>query len=149
MHTTTAIIHERAFHLVYGKICKLPSEITNKVIPVYNYENYAHELRQKLKSCHDLAYENLLKSKECNKKYYDLHQDKNPLKLNKNDLVLILKTTKKHKYESPYEGPYRVESILSPVTVIVRKGTKSVKIHIDRLKVVQADYGKDTPPIIE
>lgn len=137
------------FELLYGKICKLPSEITNRTAPVYNYENYAHELRQKLKSYHDLARENLIRSKEWNKKYYDQHQDKTTTNLNKNDLVLILKSTKKHKYEQPYEGPYRVEKVLSPVTIIVRRGTKSVKIHIDRLKLVWADYGKNTPPLIE
>lgn len=135
--------------MIFGKICKLPSEITNKNIPVYNYENYAHELRQKLKNCHDLARENLIKSKEQNKKYYDQHQEKNVMELGKNDLVLVLKSKKKFKYEQPYEGPYRVEKVISPVTIVIRKGTKSVKIHKDRLKMAQADYGKEIPPIIE
>lgn len=37
------------FELVYGRVAKLPSEITNKRVPVYNYDNYAEELRLKLK----------------------------------------------------------------------------------------------------
>lgn len=59
------------FELIFGKKSKLPSEIISKDVPLYNYDNYAMELRYKLKSMHDLARENLVEAKENNKKYYD------------------------------------------------------------------------------
>lgn len=105
-------------------------------------------MKSKLRQSHELARENILKLKQTNKKYYDKNKDKNPLKLKINDLVLILKTKKNFKFEDPYEGPYRVEDILSPVTIQVKKGNKSIKIHIDRVKKATAEYGANTPPRI-
>lgn len=40
------------------------------------------------------------------------------------------------------------EKIISPVVVLVKKGNKSVKINTDRLKIAQANYGKNIPPIL-
>lgn len=136
------------FELVYGRIVKLPSEILNRKVPIYNYENYAKELRHKLKQSHDLAKENILRLKETNKKYYDKKRDKEPLNLKINDLVLVLKAKKKFKFEDPYEGPYRVEDIISPVSIKIRKGAKTFKVHTDRVKKATADYGSKTPPKI-
>lgn len=136
------------FELVFGRISKLPTEITNKSVPIYNYENYASHLRQKLKQYHDLAKENIIKSKESNKKQHDKGRKKTSLSLKVNDLVLLLKYKKKHKFENPYEGPYRVEKIVSPVVVIIKKGKKSVKVNTENLKLATADYGKNVPPKI-
>lgn len=54
----------------------------------------------------------------------------------------------KFKFEQPYDGPYRVEKMLTPVTVLIRKGKKSIKVHMDRVKLTSADYGLKTPPPI-
>lgn len=136
------------FELVYGRCSKLPSEITNKKYPIYNYDNYALQLRYKLKQYHDLAKEKLIKVKEANKRQYDKNRGETTLNLKVNDLVLLLKQKKKHKFENPYEGPYRVEKILSPVVVTIRKGKKSVKVNTEHLKLAEADYGKNVPPKI-
>lgn len=136
------------FELVYGKPTKLPTEIINKKVPIYNYDNYAQELRCKLKQYHDLARENIFKVKVANKKNYDKARNKHILQLKVNDLVLVLKAKKTYKFENPYDGPFRVEKILSPITVLIRKGSKSMKIHLDRIKKAKADYGSETPPKI-
>lgn len=134
------------FELVFGRSSKLPHQIKTRKIPIYNYENYANELRLKLKESHEYARDNLLRMKETNKKYYDRHRSKTNLHLKVNDLVLLLKAVKTFKFENPYEGPYRVEKIISPTVVLIKKKNKSLKINTDRLKPATANYGKDTPP---
>lgn len=136
------------FELVFGRSSKLPTDITKRQVPIYNYENYSKELRLKLKQTHDLAKANLLKSKENNKYYYDKNRSIKILELKVNDLVLMLKGKKKFKFENPYEGPYRVEKIISPTVVVVRQKSKSVKINTERLKLATADYGDKVPPPI-
>lgn len=145
-HTATGY---SPFELVYARICELPTEITNKRHVTYNYESYVDELRNKMKTYHDLAKENLIKAKETNKKFYDKSRDKQTLSLNKNDLVLILKPKKNFKFEAPYDGPYRVIKEIGLVTVLIQKGKKTVKIHKDRLKLVSTDFEGKVPPLIE
>lgn len=128
------------FELVFGKPRRLPTEITNKSVPVYNYDNYAHELRSKLKFYCDLAKQNNQKAKEENKNEYDKHRDKNTLKLKKNDLILLLVPQKKQKFDTPYEGPYRVIEDLGPVTVLIKQKNRLVKVHKDRVKLINADF---------
>lgn len=86
--------------------------------------------------------------KMTNKVNYDKNRDEKRLQLKVNDLVIILKAKKAFKFEEAYEGPYRVEKILSPVSILVRKETRSMKVHIDRVKLAKADYGNKVPPKI-
>lgn len=137
------------YELIFGYPAKLPTEITKRTTPTYNYENYAHELRRKLKFYHDVARENLLKAKEANKKAYDRGRDANAIRLKKNDLVLILNPNKKGKFDTPYEGPFRVIRELGPVTVLVKRKNREIKIHKDRIKLAEADYGQEAPPLVE
>lgn len=137
------------FELVYGRVCKLPTEITGKNIPTYNYESYVSELRNKLKKYHDFALEHIIQSKIQNKKYYDRGRDKTPLKFQKNDLVLILNPRRKKKFDDPYEGPFRVVQDVGEVTVLVQRKNKIIKVHKDRLKPVMADFGQNVPSLID
>lgn len=137
------------FELVFGRKAKLPTEITNRTVPMYNYDNYAQELRNKLKHYHDLAREYTMQGKEVNKKKYDQGRDQNILRLQKNDLVLILNPNKKGKFDTPYEGPYRVIEEQGPVTILIKRKNKEVKIHKDRVKLATADYSGAIPPLLE
>lgn len=127
---------------------QIPTAILNDQTTNYNYESYANEVKNKLKQCHELARENLVKRKNSNKTQYD-RTHSNEIKLKKNDLVLVLKNKKQHKFDDPYEGPYRVNRMLSAVTVQLKKGKKFIKVHLNKIKVVAADYGDDTPPAIQ
>lgn len=137
------------FELLYGHNAKLPNEISSRKYPTYNYDNYAHELRGKLKTYHDMARENIIERKEQNKKHYDSRVKTKALHLKTNDLVLIFKQKKDSKFDAPYEGPYRVERMLSPVTVLIKRNNKSIRVHVDKIKLARADYGDKTPPPIE
>lgn len=97
---------------------------------------------------HHLAAENILKRRNENKKYHDARTGANILSVNRNDLVLVLKAKRDFKFDQPYDGPYRVENILSPVVVTIKKGNKTIKIHTNRLKRADADYGLKAPPLI-
>lgn len=136
------------FELIYGRANELPCEITGQRVPIYNYENYVNELRAKLRSTHQLAVENILKRKNENKRYHDSRAKTSILSLKRNDLVLVLKAKRDFKFDHPYDGPFRVENILSTVVVTIRKGNRTVKIHTDRLKKAEADYGLRAPPLI-
>lgn len=134
------------FELVYGHAMELPTPILNERIN-YNYDSYANEIKSKLRHCHELARQNVIKRKDANKEQYD-RSHKTTINLKKNDLVLILKNKKNYKFDDPYEGPYRVDRMLSPVTVLIRKGKKSIRTHLNKIKVAEADYGNKIPPMI-
>lgn len=137
------------FELLYAYEPSIPSEIFKRDVPTYNYDNYVNEVRSKLKVYHELAKANIEKRKFDNKKNYDKSRNKTPLNLKINDLVLIQNPAKKFKHSPPYLGPYRVAEICSPVVIKVKIGNKIKKIHTDRVKKANADYGASTPePII-
>lgn len=68
-----------------------------------------------------------------NKEQYD--KKLNPINVKVGDKVFVRKPHKEHKYATPYEGPYTVEEILSPVNVKIRKRNKIVKVHTDKLTI--------------
>lgn len=135
------------FELIYGYNIKLPNNIIKNDTPIYNYDSYVNEVRTKLKRCHELAHQNIIKRKESNKKYYD-RQVKN-ISLKKNDLVLVLKNKKDSKFDQPYDGPFRVERMVNPVIVQLKKGNKSIRVHLDKIKKAEANYDNNTPPEIK
>lgn len=136
------------YELLFGHEPNLPIEILKRDVPIYNYDSYVAQLRSKLRTYHVLAREQYEKRKLENKKNYDKGRRENPLELKVNDLVLILDPKKKTKFSSLYLGPYRVVEICGPVTVKVKIGNKITKIHTDRVKKADADYGDKTPPPI-
>jgi hypothetical protein len=85
---------------------------------VYNYDDYYHELRYKLQNAHAFARENLIQSKETNKKYYD--RKTNILHLEIGDLVLLENNTH-GKLGSKYDGPYEVIDIISDTNTKIKK----------------------------
>lgn len=139
VHTSTGFTPNE---LVFGHNIKLPTSIKSK--PVYNYENYRDELRERLAEAQKIAKDSIMKQKNANKKQYD--KKTKPLNLNKNDLVLIRKQQRKQKFEQPYEGPYRVEEVTTNTNAKIRKGKKLVRVHNDQLKLAHANHGPDTPP---
>lgn len=118
--------------LIFGYAVQLPDKIIRNNNPIYIYENYKDELRFNLTKYWKIARENIVIRKEKNKAYHD--QSLNPISLKTGDRALVKKPFKKHKYATPYDGPFIIEEILLPVTVNIKKGHKSVKIHTDKLK---------------
>lgn len=120
------------FELVFGRKCKIPSNLTSTVDPIYNFENYPIELKYRLQKAHADAKSNLMNSKIKRKHNHD--EKINPVQYKKGDLVLV-KNEIGNKIESPcFLGPYSVIEDESP-NVKVMKGDKEIVIHKNRTKL--------------
>lgn len=125
------------FELVFGRVMQPPSSLLRNNVPLYNYDNFACELKSNLSKTWQLAKEQLLRKKEENKKKYDVtHKAKN-LNINIGDEVFVLRPSKTHKYDAPYEGPYPVVEITGENTLRIRKNNKNMRVHKDKLKKKQ------------
>lgn len=68
LHTRTKYT---LFALVFEKVCYIPSNLSDNLDPLYNYDHYMLELRYRLKVVQRDAREHLLRSKLVTKKLYD------------------------------------------------------------------------------
>lgn len=138
-------IHSRTghspFHLLYGREVTLPDAITQRK-PIYNYDNYVDVLMRELHDAWCLAKEKLLTAKIINKHYYDakVHDPK----LEIGDLVYMTNEVKKHKWDSPKLGPYKIVSIPSDQYVIIDINGTEKKIHRDKTTKSRLPIGKVT-----
>jgi transposase InsO family protein len=119
------------FELVFGKECRIPSNLSDTLDPLYNPNNYMLELRYRLQLAHKEAREHLLKSKLANKSLYD--RNVLPFVYKKDDLVLIKNETGK-KLSKLYNGPFKVVEDQGPNVIILNKG-KNETIHKNRVKL--------------
>lgn len=123
------------YELVFGKLCKLPTDITNTndMTGIYNLENYSNELKFRLRQAHLMAKDLLNAAKsvrqEKSKKYT------NPIAINVGDEVLIEEGTTS-KYKRPYNGPYRVIEV-DDLNAKVEINENIIKVHKNRLKKVK------------
>lgn len=120
------------FELLFGHLAELPSSIAKPPEVIYNYDDYASELKLRLQQCHEKARELLIKNKESSKTYYDRRV--HDLEIQMGDKVL-LKNETGNKLDSLYTGPYTVVSIDSPVNITILVKNKKVKVHKNRLKL--------------
>lgn len=96
------------FELMFGRTPRSPEILQNITIePIYNFDNFAKELKYNLQNANFLAKNLLIKSKELNKTQYDKNVTNRDFK--KHDYVLIL--GKNHKLETTYDGPYVIIDI--------------------------------------
>lgn len=121
-------------YLVYGFDVEIPDNLKSKAQPVYNYENYVSILKNKLKISHEIARKNLILRKENNKRHYDKTHGQ-PIEVKIGDLVLLIKETKNHKFDSIYEGPYEVLDVPSTENCLIKIKNKSKLIHKNKLKL--------------
>lgn len=133
--------------LVFGYEIELPSSI-NRHRPDYNYDTYKHELITQLKGAWERSRAMIEQRKMENKRKYDSKKHET-LTLKRNDLVLLFNDRKKDKFDNKYEGPFRVEEIISSAVTKVKKGKKSIIIHNDKLRLAKANHGTKTPPELE
>lgn len=125
------------FELVFGKSMTLPSSITNSNIPAYNYDDYAHDLRENLKYSWKFAREQLEIRKQKNKEYFDEKHSTRNLDLKPGDMVLMLNHDKKSKFDMRYIGPFEVIEVTGPNTVKIKEPNKkrTYRAHKDQLKL--------------
>ncbi|XP_044761285.1 uncharacterized protein LOC123318665 [Coccinella septempunctata] len=122
--------------LLFGKQPQIPTSLTNSVDFKYTYENYVDELKLKLQKSQEIARNNILKSKETSKIYYDKKSRNTEFKLGEKVLLLNEKSEKgkSKKLSQQYTGPYEIIEINSPVNVTIQIKRRKVKVHTNRLK---------------
>lgn len=121
------------YELVFGKNVNLPSTFTKGVEPIYNFDDYVHELKYRLQTACTDAKNNLINSKIKRKENYDKVSKQINYKVG--DKVLVRNETG-NKLEMLYKGPYRIEKVESP-NVVIKLDNKLVKIHKNRIKWYQ------------
>jgi hypothetical protein len=120
LHTNIdKVIRDTPFNLVYGAYAVLPSEIYLESTRVahFNVEDQAEarELDSNLlEERHNIALANMRKYQKSLKRYYNKSVIQR--ELNIGDLVLKkdICTKDKHKFSSPWEGPFIIVDIAAP-----------------------------------
>jgi hypothetical protein len=98
------------YKLVFGKRANLPIDRSEKVsIPVYNIDNYAKELRYRLKEAHTKTKIFLENEKLRRKLGYD--KNLNGISIEIGDVVNLRDSTNP-KLGKLYKGPYKITKII-------------------------------------
>lgn len=126
--------------LVFGNKPELPSSIARNPEFKYSYDSYIAQLKLKLNKCHQIARENVIKSKEKSKKYYD--RSASDIVFDLGDQVLLSNEgSKPHiskKFAAKYTGPYEIVQQNSPTNFTIKLKNKDQKVHVNRLKPYQS-----------
>jgi len=127
--------------LMLGREVNTPADIVyglENPEPVASYDDLVESVRDKMNTAYELVRRNLGVTAERNKRYYDLRA--RPRSFSVGQLVYYFNPRKYagrlDKWERKYTGPFRVEKVLSPVNVLLRKSNKwkPFVAHIDKVK---------------
>ncbi|CAH2109133.1 unnamed protein product [Euphydryas editha] len=134
VHTTTKFT---PYELLFGHKPYLANSIfeTN---PTDTYLEYIKMLNHRLKVSRDKAVENIAKSKERSKAYYDQHS--RPVTYKVGDWVYLKAHLRLRKALSPiWKGPYKVVKIHGNHTLSLLINRRHVKHHYDQVKLANVD----------
>jgi hypothetical protein len=120
------------FELVFGKICRLPSNLENDLEPLYNFDDYPKELKYRLQHARNDARSNLLQSKQNRKEKFDKKCRDKTYKVG--DRVLVTNEARTNKLEALFKGPYDIVEDKDP-NVVINVGNKQVEVHKNRVKL--------------
>jgi hypothetical protein len=120
------------YKIVFGRKANLPGQLQQKTAPLYNYV-IVHDVKQKLKICHELARANLMKSKQ--RRVAQQASKVNMPIFNKGDKAL-LHNEKAGKLDSLWAGSYTIYEIdpTGSTVIIELSKKKKMKVHVNRLK---------------
>ncbi|KAK7094305.1 hypothetical protein V1264_007945 [Littorina saxatilis] len=128
------------FELMYGRTVRGPMQILKELWTkdvdtpeVKNSYQYVFELREKLEETLEIARENLRKSQDSGKHYYDRKAVNR--KFTQGNKVLILLPTDHNKLLMQWKGPYEVEAVVGINDYNVNVGKKSKIYHANLLKL--------------
>jgi len=132
-HTATGYT---PFELMYGHQAELPTALTKPPKPTYNYDDYAQELRERIRATTQLARERVKEEKAKAKQQYDKRTGEVNYKIGEKVLVYdeTLRRGRSKKLEALWTGPYTIIEKNSEVNYTVKKGRKTSRMHVNRLK---------------
>lgn len=124
------------FELVFGRSAEIPTAMKREPRAGFVYDDYAHELRERLRFAWTSARNTLIAGKEKTKTYHD--KSAKSIEFRMGDKVLLRDETirqgRSKKLTPQWIGPYEVVDKISDVNVSIRKGKKLLKVHVNRLK---------------
>lgn len=132
-NTTTHLeTNKTPFELVFGKICKLPSNLTDTQSPdpIYNIDDYEKLLKYKLQKTQLETQQKLIRSKI--ERVAKNNTNSKEINYSPGQLVLI-KNELKSKLHNIYLGPFSIVSDKG-TNVEIRIGNKTDTIHKSRVK---------------
>lgn len=133
-HTSTGFT---PFELIYGNQASLSSSILLPLKITYTLDNYANEVKERLRATYQVAREYIKKEKEKGKRYYD--RKSNPQKFQIGDKVLLYDETvrrgRSKKLDASWIGPYEILMKNSDVNYTIKKGRTVLRTHENRLKL--------------
>lgn len=120
------------YELVFGKRCNIPSNLTDRLDPLYNFENYPNELKYRLQKSQLEAKCNLENSKQLRKLCYDTYT--NIVNYNQGNLILVKNEACKTKLDPLYLGPFEVIKDVDP-NVLIKYNNLEKLVHKNRTKL--------------
>lgn len=124
------------FELVFGRQAREPS--VKPLESDITYGEYFAKLIRRLYLLREKAPDNLVCSKERNKKYFD--KKAHPSEINIGDKVFLTIDKTKQKLDPIFEGPFKVIDVnkkTKNVTIIYKR--KRYVVHLDRLRLVHTN----------
>jgi len=104
---------------------------------MYNYDDYAQELKERSRATNQLAKEHIKGEKFKAKKQYDKSTKETQFKVG--DKVLVydetLRRGRSKKLESLWTGPYTILEKNSNVNYTIKRGRKAIRMHPNKLKL--------------
>ena len=132
-HTATGFT---PYELVYGKAASLPTALKNPPKQTYNYEDYAQQTRERIRTTNEAAREQLQGTKEKAKKEYDKKTREVEFKVG--DKVWLfdesVRRGRSKKLDNKWVGPYVIIEKHSKVNVTIKKGRNTLRTHANRIK---------------
>lgn len=120
------------FELLYGYKPSIPSSLYDTSDNT-TYQEYIRALQYRMKYSRERALENINKSKEKSKQYYDVSAREKSYKVG--DLVYLKQHHRLRKALSPiWKGPYKVMKTHGKNNVTICINRKHVKYHINEIK---------------
>ena len=130
-HTSTGYM---PFELVFGYKPIIPTSLTKNPEPLYNYDSYVAELKNKFQHCWKIARDKLIQAKFKSKSYYD--KNANIPNFQVGDLVLLKNEVRnKGKLDNLWNGPYPIIDINSDENTTIRVNRQDKVVHNNRLKL--------------
>ena len=117
----------------YGRLPRLPSGFPIEP-KLSTYNAFTSELIKRLSEIREIAGDNLIKSKETTKRYYD--QKAQPFSGKVGDEVWVKKEVRKGKFDSQYHGPYTIVKLTDRNNVILEASDgRLFRKHTDTIKL--------------
>lgn len=148
--TVNSVTNKTPHQLVHGFTIEMPNAITKGKTPIYNYDEYHNVILAQLQDAWDLARKMLIEARGKNNEKYNskLNVNQLPPEYRINDLILAKKQKPDGKYDTIYEGPFRITAVPGKNHVWIKRGKKKPeKISVEFIKRAKGNYEKVPPEI--